>query len=1226
MTSIWFTERENEYGREQETMTCSPDTYNAWKALYQDPIMQITPRFGHAAAPFRIQSPNSSEAGDSNLLLVIHGGIYIAKELEIPVGVLSNTTDFFDIDTETWISPEVEVGNVTDLAIAHHTAVSFVHLPGSPVVIYGGTLNPGARTLECVSNVRILMSDLRVRESQNRLVWKEGKPGPPRCCHAAAAVGSDMVVFGGSGSINIYYDTGPKPPNFESPTSDIYIYSPINNTWARLKPQGPIPAPRLLSAIVAMDDECIIIVGGAAFTLGMKIQMTDVYLYNVSSNRWTFISELPSPAVLGRTNFHAFLSKSGHSRSLLTMQLRRFEGNRYMVYRFNLTKPSDGKWTYANTEVNNPHPKDRMAFSLTTVNFKGRDRAYLFGGLLKMKISSSMISLPTQVLSDLSYLTGTSTCYFWTDVSPLARSPGAVYGHTVTLLHNSIFVFGGYIQETLKGGRETVPDVWRIDPGMTSRTWQQYRSLLHNKKTVFGHSTVAISQVSCLLTYGGLTRDEYNRVNTGDVLLVCPHRFTWRQFPYVKELAPPGRIFHTAVVYKDKMYVYGGIDSTETRTNSVLDDLWYLHIDSILNNTAGGIVAWKQLNPTTESPSARFGHSALAIKNNSDHEMIVFGGTDGQAVFDEVWIYSYFLNEWKRLKTSTSSLRNPDATVARFGHAAIVVGNQLIVHGGCTLPPHTIALFSLWQPLPSCSSAGRSSITMYLDLITKTWRVLETTHSIPLLFHKAVLVSNEIIIYGGLKANNLTSDELLVLRPSCNPGMWGSMADTGCSDCPIGTYSENSCPEYQLCSNFFTTNQTGSRFYNNCNICYGICSNGGSCVVTRPNVGYECSCPVLFTGPTCGNVGPALGLASGITGGLILLYLIVRLVRYFRRVKEDAQTIQERDAYIGDFIEGGRIAERELTFGRSLGMGAFGEVMLAEYREIQVAVKILHHGPNRPIMGSDTSQLFEQEIDFMRRTRHENIVLFLGWGVASTGGLFLVTEYLRRGSLNSVLQTYRDSLTLERRVQFARDSAEGMRYLHTKGRIHRDLKSANLLVGGNWMVKVADFGSARTLFNLEAARDADYREYHVNDDNSDDYEETALLTTNYVSMTRRVGTLLYSAPEVIARQAYGAAIDVYRSGDKFRRNKEERLFFLFSFGIVMWEIYTRRTPFEDQELPQHYDDFVDMICEQQVRPVIPVDCPSQWRDLMKQCWSGDSCVRPLFREIVKRLDEFRAEL
>ena len=87
-------------------------------------------------------------------------------------------------------------------------------------------------------------------------------------------------------------------------------------------------------------------------------------------------------------------------------------------------------------------------------------------------------------------------------------------------------------------------------------------------------------------------------------------------------------------------------------------------------------------------------------------------------------------------------------------------------------------------------------------------------------------------------------------------------------------------------------------------------------------------------------------------------------------------------------------------------------------------------------------------------------------------------------------------------------------------------------------MKVADFGSARTLCNLKMATEADYSDYDVkeerNEDNSDDEEETAMLTSNYESiMTRRVGTLLYSAPEILCRQAYGAAIDVYSSDDNF---------------------------------------------------------------------------------------------
>jgi N-acetylneuraminic acid mutarotase len=1204
--NLVFPERENEYDGEHETMTCFREMYNSWKLLRQDAIMSVTPRIAHATAAFRIQSSNSREAGDSNLLLVIHGGY--SFDYEHGTAGLSSKTDFFDIDTEMWISLEVKVGSITDLAVGYHTAVSFLDLPGSPVVIYGGILDSHGAT-ECIPNVRILMSEFHDNESQNHLVWKEGMPGPRRCGHAAVAVGSIMVVFGGSTSfskiINSMDSTSSK---LGHATNDIYIYSTVNDSWTKARPFGAIPAPRCHAAIAALNDECIFVVGGKVWVMGVDTVSTDLYVYNITRNKWTYLSDLPAPWRLNRGNLYAFLSKSGDSRNLVAMRFHRFRGNVYAVYRFNLTKPTHGRWTFVDAELNNPYPQNKIEFSFTAVNFKGRERAYQFGGIPIMHANSQFrLETLSRVSSELSYITGTSTCYFWTAVSPVARSPGRVCGHTMTLLDNSIFVFGGFIKEVLKGIEQALPDVWRIDPANTAKTWQQYRSLLDNKRTFVGHTTVAVSHVTCLLTYGGYTLDEYSEWIDGNILFVCPQRFIWRQFPYVKEIAPPGRMYHTSVVYKDKMYVFGGINMTRPiNFLNVLGDFWYLSIDSVISysTSSGGNVEWKQLHSNNERPSARMGHSALPITDNTG--MILFGGTNGQSVLDDVWIYTYSSNEWERLETSSSSILESEASVGRYGHAAVVMGHHLIVHGGCTLPPSKLDVD--WQHLPPCLSEGRSRATMYFDITMKTWRVLEVMNSLSLLFHKAVLWRKEIVIFGGLKANDMPSDQMLTFRPSCNPGMRGSLIGLGCNDCPKGMYSENSGPECTYCNNFFTTSQTGSRSFNDCNICYGVCSNGGLCIVTIPNFRYECRCPALFTGPTCGNIGPALGVASGITGGLILFYLIVRIVKYCRRVKEDAIRIRDRDVYIGDFIEGGRIAERELTLGQRLGMGAFGEVRLAEYREIQVAVKILHHGPNRPIMGSDAGELFEQEIDFMRRTRHENIVLFLGWGVTSAGGLFLVTEYVRRGSLNNVLQECRNSLTLDRQIQFARDTAEGMRYLHSKGRIHRDLKAPNLLVSGNWMVKVADFGSARTLCNLETATNAQARDYDRNEEDSDDYSETSLLTTNYLSMTHQVGTVLYSAPEVLSHEAYGAAVDVY------------------SFGIVMWEIYVRRPPFEGQHIPQFYDDLVDMICMQRVRPVIPADCPPQWTALMTQCWSGDSHARPVFREIVRRLDEMRADL
>jgi len=74
---------------------------------------------------------------------------------------------------------------------------------------------------------------------------------------------------------------------------------------------------------------------------------------------------------------------------------------------------------------------------------------------------------------------------------------------------------------------------------------------------------------------------------------------------------------------------------------------------------------------------------------------------------------------------------------------------------------------------------------------------------------------------------------------------------------------------------------------------------------------------------------------------------------------------------------------------------------------------------------------------------------------------------------------------------------------------------------------------------------------------------------------------------------------------------------VYSFGIVLWEIFTREEPFAEY---QSFDKFKDAVCHRHERPVIPADCVSSLRDLMVACWDPVPSKRPAFSEIISKLD------
>ncbi len=249
----------------------------------------------------------------------------------------------------------------------------------------------------------------------------------------------------------------------------------------------------------------------------------------------------------------------------------------------------------------------------------------------------------------------------------------------------------------------------------------------------------------------------------------------------------------------------------------------------------------------------------------------------------------------------------------------------------------------------------------------------------------------------------------------------------------------------------------------------------------------------------------------------------------------------------------------QIQEGEQIGMGSYGIVSRGKWKGVDVAVKrfVKQSLDERHMLE------FRAEIAVLAELRHPNIVLFIGACVRSPN-LCIVTEYVSRGSLQDILFNSSLKITNARKVTLLRNACLGIAYLHSLDPmiIHRDLKPSNLLVDENWNVKVADFGFARIK------------------------EANATMT--------RCGTPCWTAPEVIRGERYSESADVY------------------SFGIIMWQVFTRKQPYTGRNFMNVALDVLDGR-----RPPIQNECSPSFAVMMKRCWDGNPAERPSMEELVE---------
>ncbi|XP_033739394.1 mitogen-activated protein kinase kinase kinase 7-like isoform X3 [Pecten maximus] len=258
------------------------------------------------------------------------------------------------------------------------------------------------------------------------------------------------------------------------------------------------------------------------------------------------------------------------------------------------------------------------------------------------------------------------------------------------------------------------------------------------------------------------------------------------------------------------------------------------------------------------------------------------------------------------------------------------------------------------------------------------------------------------------------------------------------------------------------------------------------------------------------------------------------------------------------FVE--EIDFNELQCHEVVGKGAFGVVSRAKWRGKEVAVKLIETESERIAFITELKQL--------SRVNHPNIVKLYG-ACTKQPAVCLVMEYAEGGSLYNVLHGTgpQPAYTAAHAMSWALQCAKGVEYLHNmkpKALIHRDMKPPNLLlIMGGTVLKICDFGTACDI---------------------------------QTHMTNNKGSAAWMAPEVFEGSNYSEKCDV------------------FSWGIILWEVITRRKPFDEIGGPAFR---IMWAVHNGTRPPLVRNLPRPLELLMTRCWSGNPTERPSMAEVTR---------
>ncbi|GBB97330.1 hypothetical protein RclHR1_02970005 [Rhizophagus clarus] len=263
----------------------------------------------------------------------------------------------------------------------------------------------------------------------------------------------------------------------------------------------------------------------------------------------------------------------------------------------------------------------------------------------------------------------------------------------------------------------------------------------------------------------------------------------------------------------------------------------------------------------------------------------------------------------------------------------------------------------------------------------------------------------------------------------------------------------------------------------------------------------------------------------------------------------------------------------EFSDVRKIGKGGFGIIESAYWENsgIKIALKTLIN--NNSSVDENSMDEFVKELKNIKQSSHPNINRFYGISKEPLSNKYaMVLEFANQGNLREYLANHFNGLQWNDKIQMALDIVRGLKYLHSKHIIHRDLHAKNILVNNNRLM-IADFGASKQL--------------------------SAATHNSIYSIGNTVGMPEYTEPQIFKIIEY-------------QKTKKSDI---YSLGVLLWEISSGYPPF----LNYPRTVLTNLISHDNLREK-PVDgTPQEYQQLYQKCWDDNPNSRPDIEEVHETL-------